>query len=148
MPHVDASGLNGDMPGWWSLASSIVNNQQYGSCTPWTAGAGELDIHEVLKSDLSKGYVSTHMGKIYGGQGPAIDRPTSGTLKLALILNGTTAAIQALPLDTEFGSSINDEDILDWISHKTVGNSKIMASGNTDTTWTPTGSPSDIGSSA
>lgn len=50
MPLDDTSGADTDMPAIWFLNAQIPRTEQYGSCSCWASGCGELDVFETLDS--------------------------------------------------------------------------------------------------
>jgi hypothetical protein len=48
MPNDGTSGWNQNMPAIWALNSQIPRTEQYGACSCWKSGCGEVDIYEVL----------------------------------------------------------------------------------------------------
>ena len=113
--------LNPDAPAFWILNTQIVNQQQYGACSCWESGCGEFDVHEVLTPGASSGYATMHMGTNYHGQAPqGIDRPTSGTHKIAAIITGSNAYVQVLPDTFSFDSELPSDVMKSLISHSNV----------------------------
>lgn len=112
-----ASGFNADMPAVWLLNAQIPRTLQYGaeSCSCWSSGCGELDLWEVLNSGNDRLTTTLH-DKQNGGGGTSnyFERPTSGTLKGAVIFEGTT--ITVVEID-EIPESIDDSTIQGWISN-------------------------------
>ncbi len=85
------------MPAIWMLNAQIPRTVQYGSaeCSCWESGCGEFDIAEALSS--GSGYLkSTFHTNTPGGDSDYLLRPTSGTMKLAVVFdsNEATAHIQ------------------------------------------------------
>lgn len=108
MPKSGATaGLNPDKPAFWLLNTKIVNTAQYGPCSCWATGCGELDVHEITVSGYDKGCAALHMGNNYAGtpsQGFA--RPLQGTMKMAVIVTDTLVHIQVLPSGTSFDKAL------------------------------------------
>lgn len=127
------SGSYPDMPAYWFLNSQITNTQQFGACSCWATGCGEMDVHEVLSAGGSVGYSTLHMGQHYcGGASNGFARPSQAgkTQKLAVILNeGSNAAssvvrIVVLPDSYQFGSGISKADYDSWTSMSVTGGQK------------------------
>ena len=138
--HIIGDSDNTNLPAIWSLASTTVNIGQYGfswsgSCTGWNNGAGELDIHEVLPGAEPSGigYASLHMDNHYSGTPPqGFVRPdTPGkSMKIAIILSGSTMHIQVLGQSAQFGEGIDDETVQGWINGSGAGAGPSGVSGN------------------
>ena len=61
------------------------------------------------------------MGTNYHGQAPqGIDRPTSGTHKIAAIITGSNAYVQVLPDTFSFDSELPSDVMKSLISHSNV----------------------------
>ncbi|KAF7846363.1 hypothetical protein BT93_L4498 [Corymbia citriodora subsp. variegata] len=124
--ETDAS-TNGDMPAIWMLNAQIPNTLQYGAadCSCWTSGCGEFDIFEVLApGDLR--CKSTLHGNIAGGDSDYFARPTTGTMKAVLVMNGNDIHIMELSSDYDFsGSSISAADISDICSETSTQSSVV-----------------------
>jgi hypothetical protein len=114
MPLDGNTGTNGDMPAIWLLNAQIPRTLQYGtaSCSCWTTGCGEFDIAEVLSSG-SMYCKSTFHTNTPGGDSDYITRPTTSTMKLAVIFSSadSSAYIQVLPSSTTFGTSLTAAQI-------------------------------------
>ena len=68
-----------------------------------------------------------HMGTNYHGQAPqGIDRPTSGTHKIAAVITGDNAYVQVLPDDFSFDSELSSDVINGLISHSNVQNFAVV----------------------
>jgi hypothetical protein len=116
MPNDGDSGFNGNMPAIWALNAKIPRTNQYGDCSCWGDGCGELDMFEVLQGATD--YVTTHYhaaqggvnGK-YGGGGSTdyFKRPTDKTVKAAAIFDESgSVTIKILSDDIEFGPSMDE----------------------------------------
>ena len=113
MPMDSDSGFNGDMPAIWMLNAQIPRTLQYGNaaCSCWESGCGEFDIAEALNSG-STYLKSTLHTNTPGGSSDYILRPTSGTMKLAVVFSSnSTIQVQVLSNSTDFGSSLTLSDI-------------------------------------
>lgn len=110
MPAGGAGGFNGNMPAIWLLNANIPKTAQYGACSCWDTGCGELDVFEVLQGKHDG--VKTHYhskqgakgGKYGGGGSPDFfKRPFSETIKVIVEFNGSKAvSITQVPSSTEF----------------------------------------------
>jgi hypothetical protein len=122
MPLDGDTGFNGDMPAIWMLNAQIPRTLQYGSasCSCWESGCGEFDIMEVLSSG-STYCKSTFHTNTPGGDSDYITRPTSGTMKLAVIFSSSssTAHIQVLDDSVNFSSSLTAAQIETFCSSST-----------------------------
>lgn len=128
MPSDGTSGFNADMPAIWLLNAQIPRTLQYGeaTCSCWATGCGEFDVFEVLNSGNS--YLTSHLhsgqgaasGSDAGGGGTTMyfDRPTSSSMKAAVIFSSSDKSITITALDdsTEFPSSLDASTIESWIS--------------------------------
>lgn len=133
MPSSSATGFNGDMPAVWMLNAKIPRTLQYGdaSCSCWDTGCGELDLFEILSTGSNKCITHLHdkqgdNGSGYGGGGSSdyFARPTSGSLKAAVIFTGSE--IHIMEVDESFDSVLSADTVLSWIaqsgSEVTLGN--------------------------
>ena len=117
---------NDDMPAIWLLNAKIPRTLQYGDadCSCWATGCGEMDLFEVLTSGSDKMISHIHDGQgdagtPYGGSGDSdyFDRPTSGTMKAAVIFSSdSTITIVKLDDSTTFGSSLDADTVNEWLS--------------------------------
>ena len=128
MPDDGQSGTNLNMPAIWMLNAQIPLTLQFGdpTCSCWKSGCGEFDIFEVLNSGNTKAKSTFHKGQSDGQLGGAgdsdyFDRPTTGTFKLAVVLNGGSnlAHIQILDDSTQFGSNLSRSDVSGFIGQST-----------------------------
>jgi hypothetical protein len=119
MPHDGTAGFNADMPAFWLLNAQIPRTLQYGdaSCSCWTTGCGEFDVAEVLSSGDNRCKSTVHTNAP-GGSSDYLVRPTSGTMKLAVIFNSADATInvQVLPDSTDFSSSLTATQVNGFLS--------------------------------
>ena len=116
MPLDGNRGFNGDMPALWLLNGKIPRSQQYGACNCWASGCGEADIYEVLASGDTKCKSTFHM--LNGlGSSDYFERPTGGVIKVAAVFHQPSQTITILRLadSVNFGTSITDATIQDWI---------------------------------
>ena len=122
MPFDEDSGFEGDMPAIWMLNAQIPRTLQYGNadCSCWESGCGEFDIAEILDSG-STFMKSTLHTNTPGGDSDYIDRPTSGSIQLAVVFSSTTSTIciQVLPNGTDFSSSLTAGQIEEYCSSST-----------------------------
>lgn len=122
MPADGSSGFNADMPAVWMLNAQIPRTLQYGeaSCSCWTTGCGEFDIAEVLMSGDNRCKSTLHTNAP-GGSSDYFARPTSGTMKLAVIFNGAdgTANIQKLSDDATFPASLTSDQVTTFLNSVT-----------------------------
>jgi hypothetical protein len=113
------------------LSSSTINIGQYGfsfsgDCTGWNTGSGEFDIHEILPGNEPStiGYASLHMEQHYSGT------PTQGfirpdipgqSMKMAVILSGSSARIQVLDSSADFAGGLDGQTVQSWINGQSNG---------------------------
>lgn len=118
MPH-EGAGFNADMPSIWMLNAQVARTLQYGdaSCSCWSTGCGEFDIIEVLTPGEERCKSTLHTNAA-GGSSDYFVRPTSGTMKLAVIMNSAdgTLNVQVLPDDTEFPGSLSASQVNSFLS--------------------------------
>lgn len=126
---------NYDMPAIWFLNAQIPRTLQYGasSCSCWSTGCGELDVFEVLNAGNS--YLTNHLhdeqgtNTQYGGGGSSdyFARPTSGTMKAAVIFDGDAKTITITKLDdsVSFDSSVSESTVQGWISATSSSSSTV-----------------------
>ncbi|KAF7902776.1 hypothetical protein EAF00_002679 [Botryotinia globosa] len=114
MPIDGRTGFNGDMPSVWILNAQIPRTIQYGSpsCSCWESGCGEFDIAEALNSGSTFLKSTLHTNKP-GGDSDYFVRPTSSTMKLAVVFSSATSTIhiQVLPTSYEFPTSLTTDEI-------------------------------------
>ncbi|KAH8787427.1 putative TOS1-like glycosyl hydrolase-domain-containing protein [Hyaloscypha sp. PMI_1271] len=107
-------GFESDMPAIWMLNAQIPRTTQYGpdTCNCWTSGCGEFDIAESLFEGSTYLKSTLHTNKP-GGDSDYIERPTSDTMKLAVVFSSSSSTIhvQVLPADTDFPSTLAASDI-------------------------------------
>jgi hypothetical protein len=107
-------GFNGNIPAIWALNAKIPRTLQYGNafCSCWESGCGEFDIVEAL-DDGSMFLKSTLHDNVSARDSDYFVRPTSTTMKLAVVFNpsSSTIHIQDLPDSTDFSSSITASEI-------------------------------------
>ncbi|KAL6945075.1 hypothetical protein ACO0QE_002520 [Hanseniaspora vineae] len=121
-----SSSTNNDMPAIWMLNAKIPRTLQYGNadCSCWSTGCGELDLFEILSSGSDKLISHIHDGQgkdgsSYGGGGSQdyFARPTSGTMKAAVIFDSdSTIHIVQLDDSVTFGSSLDDSTVEEWLN--------------------------------
>lgn len=108
-------GTNADMPAIWMLNAQIPRTIQYGAadCSCWTSGCGELDLFEVLDSGDIR-MKSTLHGNVAGGDSDYFTRPTSGTMKAAVLMINENVHIVVLSSDYSF-QQVLSENIINTI---------------------------------
>ncbi|KAG5663778.1 hypothetical protein KAF25_006363 [Fusarium avenaceum] len=116
MPHDGQGGFNGDMPALWALNGRIPRTMQYGDCSCWKTGCGEVDIYEVLATGDTKCKSTFHMNN-GAGSSDYFDRPVDKYIKVAVVFCERTSsvAIKQLPDSFDFGSALSDETVRSWI---------------------------------
>jgi hypothetical protein len=102
---------HGDTPGAWMLNAQIPRTQQYGGCSCYPA-CGELDVFEVLMPGYTK-CISQWHGNQGGGTPSWFDRPTKGTIKIAVILDGSESSAKIVVLNdsTSFEMTMSAADV-------------------------------------
>lgn len=120
MPSTSATGFNGDMPAVWMLNAKIPRTLQYGNadCSCWDSGCGELDLFEILSSGSLKLITHLHdkQGGAGGGSSDYFTRPTSGSLKAAVVF--TDSNIHILEVDDSFGSTLSADTVQAWVDQE------------------------------
>lgn len=116
-----------NMPAVWMLNAQIPRTLQYGNseCSCWQSGCGEFDIFEVLAPGDSR-MKSTLHGNIAGGDSDYFERPTSKTMKAAMVLNNNNIHIKVLDDDTDFGDAM-DADTIDDICGSTLVQNQLVS---------------------
>ena len=119
-----------NMPAIWMLNALIPRTNEYGTCQCWgnTDGCGELDLFEVLDAGNTRMVASLH-GKQAGGDSDYFTRPTSGTMKAAIVMTPGQLVLKVLSSDFVFGSSLSSADLA---SLSGIGNTYVAGS-NTST---------------
>ncbi|RLV93862.1 Protein TOS1 [Spathaspora sp. JA1] len=120
-----SSGFNADMPAVWLLNAKIPRTLQYGAatCSCWKTGCGELDLFEILSSGSNKLISHLHSGQgaaqnTNSGGGGSQDyfvRPTSGSLKAAVVFTGSDVYIVQVDDSTNFGAGLSADVVNGWI---------------------------------
>lgn len=97
-----------NMPAIWMLNAQIPRTLQYGQadCSCWTSGCGEFDIFEVLAPGDSRCKSTIH-GNMQGGDSDFFDRPTTGTMKAAIVMNNDNFHIKILNSSASFDPSLD-----------------------------------------
>lgn len=122
MPSSSDTGFNGDMPAVWMLNARIPRTLQYGdsSCSCWASGCGELDLFEILSTGSDKCITTLHdsQGAVNGNGGGAgssdyFSRPTSGSVKAAVIFTGLEIHVQYV--DDDFDSVLSSDTVQAWV---------------------------------
>lgn len=117
MPLSGKTGFNADMPAIWLLNAEIPRAQQYGDCSCWKSGCGELDVFEVLNSGNTKAITAWH-GSRSKGDSNWFQRPIDKTVKAAILLDGASgsANIVVLPDETTFDTSFADSIVSSFVN--------------------------------
>lgn len=117
MPLSGKTGFNADMPAVWLLNAEIPRTLQYGDCSCWKSGCGELDVFEILNSGNQKAISAWH-GARSKGDSNWFKRPVDKTLKAAILLDGNSGSINivVLPDSTNFDTSFSDATIAGFIN--------------------------------
>lgn len=111
MPHdtTTSTGLAPDSPAIWLLNSQITRTDQYG-CSCWKSGCGEFDLFEVLAKGDKRMKSTYHSGQSLGSSN-WFTRPTSGTLKAAVVMGDSSATIKILDDGFEIGEKLTKAQI-------------------------------------
>lgn len=134
MPSDSGSGYNQDMPAIWMLNAKIPRTLQYGdsSCSCWKTGCGEFDLFEILTAGSDKLITHIHSGQGSdgtssggGGTQDYFSRPTSGSMKAAVIFNSADETIHIVKVDDDFDASLSSDVVNSWL--KTSGSSAALA---------------------
>lgn len=116
MPSDGSTGFNADMPAVWILNAQIPRTIQYGNptCSCWASGCGEFDIAEALNSGSTFLKSTLHTNKP-GGDSDYFVRPTSSTMKLAVVFSSANSSIhiQVMPTSYDFPTSLSTDEIQD-----------------------------------
>ena len=104
-----------DMPAIWALNAQIPRTVQYGACSCWASGCGELDVFEVLDSGNPRAK-STYHGNPSGGDSNYFNRPSNETTKLAVLFDGSASSthIFILPDNSTFDSIVSNSTVASW----------------------------------
>ncbi|EWG36737.1 hypothetical protein FVEG_00632 [Fusarium verticillioides 7600] len=116
MPFDGNTGFNGDMPALWALNGRIPRTGQYSGCSCWKTGCGEVDIYEVLATGDDKCKSTFHLTN-GAGSSDYFKRPADKYIKVAVVFCERTSSVAIKQLDDsfDFGSSLSDETVRDWI---------------------------------
>ena len=117
-----------NIPAIWLLHADIVRTAQYGcNCRgmgtegPWQGGCGELDVAEVLWTNLNKVTSTIYSFKGAKGVGEFADRPVNNNVVYVTIFdsqgNGGTVKILAMSEDqVDFHTSVITESLVQsWL---------------------------------
>ena len=117
MPLTGKTGFNMDMPAAWILNAEVPRTMQYGACSCWASGCGEMDVFEVLNSGNTKAISAWH-GLNSKGDSNWFQRPTDKTMKAAVFLDGSSSSVHivVLPDSTNFGTSLTDAQVTAFIN--------------------------------
>lgn len=125
MPHdTSATGSNPDMPAIWLLNAKIPRTLQYGdsTCSCWSTGCGELDLFEILVQGDERLISHIHDGQGNdgsstggGGSQDYFTRPTSGSMKGAVIFSGSSISIVQLDDSVDFSSGLDSSTVNGWL---------------------------------
>ena len=112
------AAINGDMPAIWMLNAQIPRTLQYGDslCSCWTSGCGEFDIFEILSAGSDKliSHLQDKQGGSGGGSSDYFARPTSGSMKAAVIFTGSNIHIQTVTDDS--GITLSSSTVAKWVA--------------------------------
>ncbi|KAG7194324.1 target of Sbf [Scheffersomyces spartinae] len=118
------NGYNQDMPAIWLLNAQIPRTLQYGdaSCSCWKTGCGELDLFEILSAGSDKLICHLHDGQGAapfsnnggGGSQNYFARPTTGTMKAAVIFTGSD--IHIMEVDDDFSAILSADTVSGWVN--------------------------------
>ncbi|KAI5284430.1 target of Sbf [Ascosphaera acerosa] len=112
MPATGKQGFNADMPSLWLLNAAIPRTNQYGDCSCWKGGCGELDILEVLDSGNTRCKSTVH-AVASGGDSNYFERPTDKTVHVATVFDGGSGSVTIKLLDSfDYGGSLGNVDEL------------------------------------
>ncbi|UNI23509.1 target of Sbf [Purpureocillium takamizusanense] len=118
MPLHQASrnDFNGDMPALWALNANIPRTAQYGGCSCWKTGCGELDIYEVLAPGDTKCKSTLHAAHA-GGSSDYFARPVDRPVKIAVVFSAKESAVAIHRLDdnTAFAPNFTDRTVFTWL---------------------------------
>jgi Putative TOS1-like glycosyl hydrolase (DUF2401) len=121
----DDSYSQANMPAIWMLNAKVSRTAQYPkdpSCSCWKSGCGEFDIFEVLDPGDTKCKSTIHFNQ--GGGGGASDyfpRPTTSTIKAAVVFNGDKAVhIQILDDSINFNPTMTDTQLIRGLTDDNV----------------------------
>lgn len=118
------TAFNGDMPAIWALNAQIPRSQQYGACSCWQTGCGELDLFEVLSPGSN--YLTTTFHSTLGAGGATSDyfeRPLTGTMKAAVVFISATKEIQIIKL----ASDVSFDDTLAYSIYQSWQTGNVSA---------------------
>ncbi|KAI2472518.1 putative TOS1-like glycosyl hydrolase-domain-containing protein [Annulohypoxylon bovei var. microspora] len=125
MPLSGKTGWNMDMPAFWMLNGKIPRTGQYSKCSCWSGdnaspqqgGCGEADIIEILASGDTKAKSTFHFA---AGTGDShyFDRPTTSSMKVAVVFqaSSSTASIKVLDDSFDFSTSLTSDEVEDLIN--------------------------------
>lgn len=127
MPLDGRGGFNGDMPAIWGLNGRILRTSQYGSCSCWATGCGEVDIFEVLAPGDTKCKSTLHIAD-GAGSSDYFERPTGRPIKAAVIFEEATASISIvmLPGDVDFAETLDAQTVEAWASGDGLASSSLF----------------------
>jgi len=121
----------GNAPAIWALNALIPRTQQYGGCNCWgnTQGCGEIDLFETLTAGETR-LISSFHGTQATTDPDYFVRPTSGTMKAAIIMTPGQLVIKVLSDSFSFDAALTDAQIAGLSA---LGTNLKVAGGNVST---------------
>ena len=96
------------------LNVTVLIPRKYGNpeCSCWVSGCGEFDIAEALHSGSTYLKSTIHANQA-AGDSDYFERPTTSTMKLAVVFDSanSTVHLQVLPNSTEFSAQLTADEI-------------------------------------
>lgn len=129
----DGSAYNQDMPAIWLLNAKVPRTLQYGDsdCSCWKTGCGEMDLFEILTAGSDKLISHIHSGQGDNGQSSGgggsqdyFTRPTSSTLKAAVIFDSSAQSVHIVQVDDDFDAELSSSTVSSWLD--TAGSAAQM----------------------
>lgn len=98
-----------DMPALWLLNARIPYTQQYGACSCFATGCGELDVLEVLSPSGTR-CKSTFHAAYAGGDSNYFARPLDAPVRVAVVFDGSSGSVSitVLGADNAQGLGVGD----------------------------------------
>ncbi len=117
MPTDNSGTVNNDMPAIWALHASVARTAQYGAadCSCWASGCGELDLFEVISAGSQQLITEFHQATGQGGgSNNYFARPTSSSMKAAVIFDETSVKLVRLDNSATFDQNLASSLVTGW----------------------------------
>lgn len=124
---LSSSTDNYDMPAIWLLNGKIPRTEQYGDCSCWSTGCGELDLWEVITAGSDQLINHIHDGQSKegdeyngtknggGGSSDYFDRPRDHYVTFAAVFSGSDIYLRDVT-GFDFSNDLESTLVSEWMS--------------------------------